>query len=110
MDAGKFCPFCVQPIDACPHLLVSMGKPGETIGGALADRLKRLWRIIIVNVGDDPALDARGVYSDSWQELCARFGRATDLVIEADDWVAMFIKDADRVDSVVEACIAADEL
>jgi hypothetical protein len=110
MVADKCCPFCAPPVKSCPHLLVSMGKPGEVLGGALGERLQRLWEIVIMSVGDDPAADARGVYSDSWNELCARFGRASDLVIEGDDWVAMFIKDSDRVDAVVEHCIAADEL
>ena len=110
MDPNRCCPFCAASETTYPHLLVCMGSPGEVGSGALADRLKRLWEIVIGNVGDDPALDARGVYSESWQELHERYRRATDLVIEGDDWVAMFIKDADRVDSAVEACIAADEL
>ena len=110
MDANKCCPFCVQPVDYCPHLLIAMGSPGETIGGALADRLKRLWGIMIVNVGDDPATDTRGVYLQSWKDLRERFSDEGDLVIEGDRWTAVYLQDATRMDAVVEACIAADEL
>jgi hypothetical protein len=87
-----------------------MGRPGEALDGALATRLSSMWQIIVDSVGDDPATDTRGVYADSWQELCVRFGRASELAIEGDDWVAMFIKDVDQMDAVVENCISADEL
>ena len=110
MNQTKCCPYCPSPLAACPHLLIVMGRPGEAVGGALAERLVRMWQIVIGHVGDDPALDARGVYSESWQALCVRFGRASELAIEGDDWVAMFIKDVDQMDAVVENCISADDL
>ena len=110
MNPSKCCPYCPSPAEPCPHLLIVMGKPGEVIGGAMAERLVRMWRHIVDAVGDDPVADARGVYSESWQALCVRFGRASELAIEGDDWVAMFIKDVDQMDAVVENCISADEL
>jgi hypothetical protein len=87
-----------------------MGKPGEVIGGAMAERLHRMWQIVIGHVGDDPALDARGVYADSWRELCDRFSTEADLVIEGESWTALYIQDATRMDAVLEVGIAADEL
>ena len=110
MDPNRCCPFCVTPVDSCPHLLVSMGRPGEAIGGAMAERLHRMWQIVIGHVGDDPALDARGVYSDSWRELRDRFAAEADLVIEGDRWTALFVADPSRLEDTLERCISADEL
>ena len=110
MVADKCCPFCAPPVKSCPHLLVSMGKPGEVLGGALGERLRQLWEIVIGNVGDDPAADLRGVYSESWQELRDRFAAEADLVIEGDTWIAMYLQEPASMVAVVEACIDADEL
>jgi hypothetical protein len=110
MDANKCCPFCVPPVDYCPHLLIAMGRPGEVHGGALGERLRQLWEIVIGNVGDDPAADLRGVYSASWQELRDRFAAEADLVIDGDTWIAMYLQEPARMDAVVEKCIAADDL
>jgi len=38
------------------------GRPGEVIGGALVERLKRLKAIIMMSVGDEPTTDARRFY------------------------------------------------
>ena len=87
-----------------------MARPGEALDGALATRLSSMWQIIVDSVGDDPATDTRGVYADSWRELRDRFSTEADLVIEGESWTALYIQDAPRLDAVVEACIAADEL
>ena len=110
MDPNHCCPFCAAPEIGCPHLLIVMGLPGEVLGGVLSDRLHRMWQIVVEYVGDDPSTDARGVYADSWQELCMRYSDEGDLVIEGDRWTAIYLQDASRMDAVVEACIAADEL
>jgi hypothetical protein len=87
-----------------------MGGPGEVNAGALADRLRRMWRIIVDSVGDDPLSDARGVYADSWRDLRDRFAAEAALVIEGESWTALYIQDETRMDATVEACISADEL
>ncbi len=87
-----------------------MGLPGEVHAGALAERLRRMWQIIVDGVGDDPAADLRGVYSESWQELRDRFAAEADLVIEGDTWIAIYLQEPARMDAVVEACISADDL
>ena len=40
MDPNHVCPYCPSPADACPHLLIAMGRPGEVMGGAMAERLQ----------------------------------------------------------------------
>lgn len=110
MDANKCCTYCSSPVAICPHLLICMGRPGEALGGALSDRLRRMWQIIRESVGDDPSTDARGVYADSWRELRDRFAAEGDLAIEGDCWTAIYVADPARMGAVVEACISADEL
>ena len=110
VDPSQCCPFCVTPVDCCPHLLICMGSPGEALGGALADRLRQLWSIILMSVGDDPATDARGVYLQSWRELQALYAAEADLTIDGDDWIAVFVSEASAMDRVVEACVPLDEL
>jgi hypothetical protein len=110
MDASNCCPYCSSPVAICPHLLIVMGLPGEIFGGALGERLQRLWEIVIMSVGDDPVTDKRGVYLQSWKDLRMRYSDEGDLVVEGDRWTAIYLQDASRMDAVVEACIAADEL
>ncbi len=87
-----------------------MGKPGEVLGGALGERLRKLWQIIVDNVGDDPSTDTRGVYLQSWRELQALYAAQADLTIAGDDWIAVFVSEVAAMDSVVEACVPLDEL
>jgi hypothetical protein len=47
---------------------------------------------------------------DEWQDLRERYSAEGDLVIEGDRWSAIYLQDAPRMEAVVEACIAADEL
>jgi CO dehydrogenase/acetyl-CoA synthase gamma subunit (corrinoid Fe-S protein) len=110
MDPDHCCPFCAAAETTCPHLLICMGSPGEVNAGSLGERLQRLWEIVIVNVGDDLALDARGVYADSWRELRDRFAAEADSMIESDRWTALFIADPSRMEDALERCIAADGL
>ena len=110
MNASACCPYCSSPLAACPHLLIVTGKPGEVLGGALAERLERLWAIIISHVGDDPTIDPHGVYLQTWEDLLRRYSSEGDLVIEGDGWTAIYVREPDRMEAVVEACISAEEL
>ncbi len=87
-----------------------MGGPGEILGGALGERLQRMWQIVVEHVGDDPSTDARGVYADSWRDLRDRFAAEADSMIESDRWTALFIADPSRMEDAMERCISADEL
>ena len=87
-----------------------MGRPGEAIAGALAERLNCLWGIIMLNVGDDSTEDVRGVYAHSWRQLHWRFRREADYAVECDRWGAIFLPDPARMQAVIEACISAEEL
>jgi len=87
-----------------------MGRPGEVLGGALAERLTRMWRIIVQNVGDDPLLDPHQVYAQTWQGLLRRYSVQVDLAIEGDRWMAMYLQNPAQMEAVVDACISHDEL
>jgi hypothetical protein len=87
-----------------------MGRPGEVLGGALAERLERLWAIIVQHVGDDPETDPHRVYPQTWRELSERYSAEGDLTIEGDRWMAMYLQDPTRMEAVNEACISAEEL
>jgi len=87
-----------------------MGGPGEILGGALGERLQRMWQIVIEHVGDDPLSDARGVFADSWRELRDRLAAEADSMIESDRWTALFIADPSRMEDAMERCISAHEL
>jgi hypothetical protein len=110
MDANTCCPYCSSPVAICPHLLIVMGSPGEVHGGALAERLRRLWQLVIDHVGDDPRQDCRGAYRDTWFQLRGNYAVGADLAIEGDEWTAIFVADPCRMDCVVESCIPLDEL
>ena len=87
-----------------------MGAPGEVLGGAMAQRLTRLWEIIIGNVGDDPVTDPHGVYEQTWKDLLRRYSSEADLTIEDDGWTAIYLADVGRMEAVAERFIFADEL
>ena len=87
-----------------------MARPGDALGGALAKRLNRLWQIIIEHVGDDPKVDPHGVHLQTWRDLSERYSAEGDLTIEGDGWMAMYLQDPTRMQAVIEACIAAEEL
>ena len=87
-----------------------MGAPGEALAGALAERLERLWAIIVQQVGDDPETDPHRVYLQTWRELSERYSAEGDLTIEGDRWMAMYLQDPTRMEAVIEACISAEEL
>ncbi len=87
-----------------------MGKPGEVLGGALAQRLERLWAIIISHVGDDPTIDTHGVYLRTWRDLSERYATQADLMIEGHGVAAIYVADLGRMEAAVEACIPFDEL
>ena len=87
-----------------------MGGPGEVLGGALGERLQRMWQIVIEHVGDDPLKDQHGAYRDAWSQLRTRYAAAADLTADGDGWTAIFVADPSRMDSVVESCIPLDEL
>ena len=110
MNASACCPYCSSPLAACPHLLIVTGKPGEVLGGALAERLERLWAIIIWHVGDDPTIDPHGVYEQTWKDLLQRYSSEADLTIEGDSWTAICVADLGRMEAAVEECIPLDEV
>ena len=87
-----------------------MGAPGEALAGALAERLERLWAIIVQHVGDDPETDPHRVYLQTWRELSERYSAEGDLVIEGDGWTAIYVREPDRMEAVAERFIFADEL
>jgi hypothetical protein len=87
-----------------------MGRPGEVLGGALAERLTRMWQIIVQNVGDDPLLDPHQVYAQTWKDLIQRYAVEGGVTVEGDCWGAIFLPDPTRMDAVVENCISADDL
>jgi hypothetical protein len=87
-----------------------LGRPGEIRGGRLAERLRRLWTIIVDAVGDDPVTDSRGVYQQTWVDLCERFSAEGDLVIEGESLTAIYVGDLARTAEVIESCIPASEL
>ena len=99
-----------RKLQSCPHLLLCGGRPGEIRGGALSNRLQRLWQIVVEHVGDDPLEDRHGAYRDAWGQLRIRYAAAADLTVDGDDWTAIIVADPARMDAVVEACISADEL
>ena len=110
MNPGRCCPYCLEAASRCPHLLLCAGNPGEIFDGALAERLRRLWLIILQNVGDDPATDPHQVYGQTWRSLLQRYAAEGDLVIEGNGSMAIFVENAAGMASVVERCILADEL
>jgi hypothetical protein len=94
----------------CPHLLLCVGRPGEICGGALAQRLRQLWQIILQNVGDDPAADPHQVYGQTWRSLLQRYAAEGDLMIEGNCATALFVEKAAEMADIVERCIPGDEL
>jgi hypothetical protein len=110
MNPGRCCPYCLEAASRCPHSLICAGKPGEIFDGALAERLRQLWLIIMVSVGDDPVVDERGVYAETWHHMLGRFSAEADLTIEGNGSTAIFVENAGAMASVVEHCIPADEL
>ena len=110
MDPNRVCPYCSSPATACPHLLLAVEGPGQIFGGALAQRLTRLWEIIIGNVGDDPVTDPHGIYEQTWNELFQRYAVEGGVTVEGDRWGAIFLPDPARMQAVIEACISAEEL
>ena len=110
MNQTKCCPYCPSPLAACPHLLIVMGRPGEAVGGALAERLVRMWQIVIGHVGDDPVTDPHGIYEQTWNELFQRYAVEGGVTVEGDRWGAIFLPDPTRMQAVIEACISAEEL
>lgn len=110
MDPDPCCPYCLEVASRCPHLLIYAGQPGEILGGGLAERLRALWGGIIVNVGDDPVLDGRGVYAETWRNLLQRYAAEGDLAIEENGSTAIFVENATGMAIVVERCIPRDEL
>jgi hypothetical protein len=110
MDPNRVCPYCSSPATACPHLLLAVEGPGQIFGGALAQRLTRLWEIIIGNVGDDPVTDPHGVYAQTWRDLIQRYALEGGVTVEGDRWAAIFVEHTARIGTVLEACIPLDEL
>ena len=110
MDPGPCCPYCLEAGSRCPHLLIYGGQHGEVLGGGLAERLRAHWAIIVVNVGDDPVLDARGVYAETWRNLLQRYAAEGDLAIEENGSTAIFVENATGMATVVERCIPGDDL
>jgi hypothetical protein len=110
MDPNHVCPYCPSPADACPHLLICVGRPGEVFAGALAERLQRLWAIIIEHVGDGPTVDQHGVYEQAWNDLIQRYALEGGVAVEGDRWGAIFLADPACMAAVIEACVPLDEL
>ena len=110
MNPNSCCPYCIAPATICPHLLICMGAPGEALAGALAERLERLWAIIVQHVGDDPLLDPYQVYAQTWRDLIERYALEGGVTVEGDCWGAIFLPDPTRMQAVIEACISAEEL
>ena len=80
------------------------------MGGAMAERLVRMWRHIVDAVGDDPVTDAHGVFARSWRDLIERYATQADLLIEGDGVAAICVADLGRMEAAVEQCIPQDEL
>jgi hypothetical protein len=78
--------------------------------GALAERLQRLWAIIVQHVGDDPTVDPHGVYEQTWKDLIQRYALEGGVTVEGDRWTAIYLADVGRMEAAVEACIPQDEL
>jgi hypothetical protein len=110
MNPQNCCPYCSPASLTCPHLLIAIARPGEVRGGALTERLSRLWKIIVASVGDDPATDPHGEYQQTWRGLCERYASAGTLAVEGDGLTAIYLADPAGMDAVVEQCIPADEL
>lgn len=87
-----------------------MGAPGEVLGGAMAERLAKTWKIIIEHVGDDPETDPHDVYAETWRNMLRRYSSEADLTIESDGWTAIYLAEPDRMEAVAERFVFADEL